>query len=233
VDAAEECVRKETESTRNTMSEIKQIDYKDHWNKIYSKSEINKLGWHEESPKPSLDLIKKCNLNSDAVILDVGSGATTLIEHLIKECYNNIVAADISDVALQKAKEKLKQEEAELVKWIVDDITNPNFINQLDSVDLWHDRTVLHFLTKEEQRQGYLSTLKNLVKPDGYAIIAVFSVDGAKKCSGLDIVNYDHKMIAEFLGNQFKLIKHFTYIYIQPSGDERPYVYTLFQRIRN
>ncbi|GBD88279.1 methyltransferase domain protein [bacterium BMS3Abin03] len=207
------------------------IDYKEHWNIIYSETEINKLGWYEQSPKPSLDLIKKCNLNRDAVILDVGSGATTLIEQLIKECYNNIIATDISDIALQKAKERLKQEEAELVKWIVDDITNPDYIQELEGIDLWHDRTVLHFLTEEEQKQGYLSTLRNLVKPCGYVIIAVFSFEGAKKCSGLDVVNYDYKMIADFLGDEFKLLEYFPYTYIQPSGGERPYVYTLFQRV--
>ena len=110
------------------------INYKEHWNKVYSKNEIEKTGWYEESPKPSLELIKECNLNKDATILDVGSGATTLIKQLIEECYNNIVATDISNVALQKAKERLKQEETELVKWIVDDITNPNYIQEIESI---------------------------------------------------------------------------------------------------
>jgi SAM-dependent methyltransferase len=212
------------------MNTSKQIDYKEHWDKVYSQSEINSLGWYEESPKPSLDLIKKCNLNKDAVILDVGSGATTLIEQLLKDCYTNIVATDISEIALTKAKENLKAEEVKSVKWIVDDITNPVYLSESGTVDLWHDRTVLHFLTEENQRGGYLSTLKGLVKIGGYVIIAVFSLEGAKKCSGLDVVNYDHTMISQFLGNEFELMKHFPHLYIQPSGSERPYVYTLFKR---
>ena len=93
------------------MKENQKIDYKEHWNKVYSQSEIEKVGWYEESPEPSLDLIKKCNLNKDAVILDVGSGATTLIEELLNDCYNNIIATDISEVALSKAQERLKAEE--------------------------------------------------------------------------------------------------------------------------
>ncbi|GMR25361.1 MAG: class I SAM-dependent methyltransferase [Ignavibacteria bacterium] len=212
------------------MSKINQIDYKEHWNKTYSKSKINKLGWYEESPKPSLDLIKKCDLKKDSVILDVGSGTTTLIEKLLEDGYSNIVATDISDVALTQARENLKAEETKLVKWIVDDITNPKNLTEIGTVDLWHDRTVLHFLTEENQREGYLSTLKRLVKVEGYVIIAVFSLEGAKKCSGLDIVNYDHMMISKFLGDEFKLLEHFPYLYIQPSGGERPYVYTLFKR---
>jgi SAM-dependent methyltransferase len=207
------------------------IDYKEHWNKIYSQGELNKLGWYEESPKPSLELIKKCNLSKDATILDVGSGTTILIEKLLRDGYNNIVASDISDVALQNAKGKLKQEEAELVKWIVDDITNPEYLTEIGAIDLWHDRTVLHFLTEENQRNGYLSTLKKLVKIGGYVIIAVFSLEGAKKCSGLDVVNYDHTMISQFLGDEFELLKYFSYLYVQPSGDVRPFVYILFKRV--
>ncbi len=213
------------------MKDNSDINYKEHWNKVYSKGEIKELGWYEASPKPSLDLIQKCNLNKNAKILDVGSGASTFIEQLIANCYNNIIAADISKTALDIAQNNLRDEEKKLVKWIVDDITNPEYLNKIGKVDLWHDRTVLHFLTNEKQKEGYLKTLKHLVKINGYVIIAVFSLDGAKKCSGLDVVNYNHKMIAQFLGNNFNLLEQFPYLYIQPSGGKRPYVYTLFQRI--
>jgi cyclopropane fatty-acyl-phospholipid synthase-like methyltransferase len=206
------------------------IDYKNHWDKVYSGNEINKLGWYEETPLLSLDLIKSCNLKKDATILDVGSGASTLIKNLINDSYSNIIALDISQVALDRAKQLLTPEEAEKVKWIVDDVTNPVNLNQLGSIDLWHDRTVLHFLIEENQQQGYLKTLKKIVRKEGHVIIAVFSLEGAKKCSGLDVKNYDHKMIEEYLGNEFKLLKHFPYLYKMPSGDIRPYVYTLFKR---
>jgi SAM-dependent methyltransferase len=208
----------------------KNINFKEHWNKVYSKSEINKLGWYEETPQPSLDLIEKCNLNNEEAILDIGSGATTLISKLIEAGYKNITGTDISEVALNKAKLQLKVEEYKLVNWIVDDVTNPQYLLDLGTVKLWHDRTVLHFLVEKNQREGYLSTLKQLVMVGGYVIIAVFSLEGAKKCSGLDVVNYDHNMISQFLGNDFDLMEYLPYIYIQPSGGERPYVYTLFRR---
>jgi cyclopropane fatty-acyl-phospholipid synthase-like methyltransferase len=195
-------------------------------------SEINKLGWYEEIPQPSLSLINKCNLDKDAVILDIGSGATTLIKHLIMERYCNVVALDISEVALVKARKRLRTDEVELINWIVDDITVYNHISRIGSIDLWHDRTVLHFLTQELQQKGYLESLKGLVKKGGYVIIGVFSLDGAKKCSGLDVKNYNHSMIAEFLGNDFELIDHFPYLYLMPSGDARPYIYTQFKRIK-
>jgi len=207
------------------------IENKVHWDNVYSKSELSKLGWYEENPKLSLDLIRNCNLPKNAAILDVGSGTSTLIQNLIGESYSNIIATDISEVALDRAKNLLKPNETESVRWIVDDITNPKNINQLDSIDLWHDRTVLHFLIEEDQQRGYLETLKKLVRKGGFVIIAVFSLEGAKKCSGLDVKNYDHNIIDEYLGEDFKLIKYFPYLYQMPSGDLRPYVYTLFQRI--
>ena len=206
------------------------IDYKNHWDNVYAKSELNKLGWYEETPQPSLDLIRSCNVNKNAVILDIGSGMTTLIKNLIQDSYTNIIATDISEVALDKAKKLLDTKEAAKIRWIADDITNPKNILQINSVDLWHDRTVLHFLIEEKQRKGYLETLRKLVRKEGFVIIAVFSLEGAKKCSGLDVKNYDHKMIEEYLGKDFKLIKYFPYLYQMPSGNTRPYVYTLFQR---
>jgi len=210
----------------------KHIDYKEHWNKVYSANEINHLGWYEEIPKPSLELIAKCDLNKNSAILDVGSGVTTLIDNLIHQGYKNIISVDISEIALKKLNERLSKENSQLVKCIVDDITCLNKINLTLKVDLWHDRTVLHFLTNEKQQSGYLSTLKRIVKKDGYVIIAVFSLEGAKKCSGLSVKNYNKEMISEFLGNDFVLLEHFNYLYINPFGGEKPYIYTLFKRIK-
>lgn len=121
-------------------------------------------------------------------------------------------------------------EETAKIKWIVDGIAVPENFLDLQSVDLWHDRTVLHFLVEDSQQKRYLNKLNTLAPKGGFVIIAVFSLDGAKKCSGLDVKNYDHKMIAKFLGNDFKLLKYFPNLYKMSSGDLRPYIYTLFQK---
>lgn len=213
------------------MNNRKHIDYSKHWNMVYSSNDMNNLGWYEEKPKPSLDLITKCGLAKNAKILDVGSGATTLIDNLIQQGYKNIIALDISKIALEKLKARLPQENKEFVQLIVDDIVEPQNLNFPLDVDLWHDRTVLHFLTDENQQAGYLATLRRIVKKGGYIIIAVFSLEGARKCSGLNVNNYDQKMISEFLGNEFELLEYFNHLYISPSGGERPYVYTLFRRV--
>ena len=188
------------------------------------------MGWYEEMPAPSLELLSKCNANKDMTILDVGTGVSTFIDSLIEAGFTNIIATDISEIALSKLKERLGREKATLVKWIVDDITEPVHMQNLREADIWHDRAVLHFLVKDDERNAYLSTLKRVVKQGGYVIIAAFSLKGARKCSGLDIRNYDENLLVEFLGEEFKLVEHFDYMYHMPSGEARPYIYTLFQR---
>jgi ubiquinone/menaquinone biosynthesis C-methylase UbiE len=162
----------------------------------------------------------------------VGAGASTFIDYLINQGYSNIIATDISEIALNKLKERLGNEKASPVRWIVDDITQPAHIQNLRDIAVWHDRAVLHFLLEENQRQMYLSTLKKVIKKDGYVIIAAFSLKGAKKCSGLNVKNYDQNMLAEFLGKDFSLLDYFDYTHYMPSREPRPYVYALFQRNR-
>lgn len=204
---------------------------KEHWNKVYSSKETKELGWYEETPEPSIKLFSKCQISKDAAILDVGAGTTTLIDFLIDGGHANITVADISEVALEKLKERLGKEKSLLINCIVDDLTQPQYINQLKDIALWHDRAVLHFLLKESQQETYFATLKKVVKKDGYVIIAAFSKEGAKKCSGLDAVNYDQNMLSERLGDEFELIETFDFIYHMPSGNTRPFVYALFQRM--
>ena len=203
---------------------------KEHWDEIYEALDADELTWYEEVPEASIKLLSECHINKDESILDVGAGASTFIDYLINQGYSSIIAADISEIALNKIKERLGKEKASLVRWIVDDITQPIHIHDLRNIAVWHDRAVLHFLLEESQQHMYLSTLKKVIKNGGYVIIATFSLKGAKKCSGLDVKNYDQNMLAEFLGGDFSLLDYFDYTHHMPSGVPRPYVYTLFQR---
>lgn len=205
-------------------------DFETHWNNAYRKTPVNSLGWYEENPEASLELIKECNLPEDSLIFNAGAGATTLIERLLIEGYTNIVVNDISSSALIELKNDLTQHNHSNVEFVLDDLTNPNSLLELKDVDLWNDRAVLHFFTKKEQRLAYFNLLKKAVKIRGYVILAEFNLEGAKKCCGLDVYNYNAEMLQEQLGNGFNLIKSFNYTYIQPSGNTREYVYTLFQR---
>jgi hypothetical protein len=203
---------------------------KNHWDQVYQRQPLNKLGWFEESPDPSMELIEACGLPKDAFMLHVGAGATTLVDILLKKGYKNIVVNDISASALEKLKARLGPGLAGKVQWMVDDLTKPDHLYTLKGADLWHDRAVLHFFNDPADQLAYFDLLRNLVKADGYVIIAAFNLDGAEKCSGLQVYRYDRHMLQEQLGEGFSLIKAFDYTYLMPSGDTREYIYTLFQR---
>jgi SAM-dependent methyltransferase len=188
------------------------------------------MGWYESLPALSLELIRRCGLDKQQPILDVGSGATTLIPALLAEGYENINALDISAVALQKARDGLGAEKAARVRWLVEDVTRPSASFDLSNFALWHDRAVFHFLTTDQQRRDYFATLARVVRAGGYVILAAFAVGGATKCSGLDVNNHDVDSLVKFMGSEFDLIESRSHTCQMPSGDLRPYVYTLFQR---
>ena len=206
------------------------FDYEKHWNASYQKSPITNLGWYEENPTPSIELIETCNLPKDALIFNAGAGATTLISELLATGYENLVVNDISSVALAELKNNLLVQKNAQIKFIVDDLTNPSELLKLKNVELWHDRAVLHFFTEEKQQKAYFDLLKSILKPKGFVILAEFNLEGAKKCSGLDVFNYNEEMLQERLGSDFELLKSFNFTYTQPSGNTREYVYTLFQK---
>ena len=210
-------------------SEISNNDLKTHWNNAYENSSVDRLGWFEENPIPSLQLIEKSGINKNATILNVGAGATTLVDELINQDFKNILVNDISPTALEKLKKRLGSQ-SENIKWIVDDLTSPKELNNLDKIDLWHDRAVLHFFNETKEQDSYFNLLREIVKTNGFVIIATFNLNGATKCSGLPVHQYDENMIQEKLGSEFELVESFDYTYIMPSKDKREYIYTLFKR---
>jgi len=203
---------------------------KEHWERVYQNSSINKLGWYEARSEPSLKLIELCNLGENAAILNVGAGATTLVDELLDNGYQNIIVNDISSSALEELQSRIGSKRSSLVRWLIDDLTNPTELQSLEAIELWHDRAVLHFFNEPNEQDAYFNLLRKLVIQKGYVIIAAFNLNGAPKCSGLPVFRYDAEMLQKKLGKEFQLKEAFDYTYIQPSGDTREYVYTLFQR---
>ena len=206
-----------------------------HWNKIYEKKELETLGWYEEVPEKCLGLLEKCELQKDDLIIDIGSGVSNFIDQAMNKGFKSVALVDVSSNALERKKSLLKEKNISIdtITWIIGDIGQYNVlegkINQ--KVKFWHDRAVLHFLREEKQRENYRNNLLANIAEGGYVMIAEFARDGAKKCSGLDLRNYDEQDIQDFLGVEFNLIESFNYTYYQPSGNPRPFVYTLFQKI--
>ena len=170
----------------------------------------------------------KTGLNKSDRILIVGTGSTTLIDKLLKIGYSNLIATDLSKVALKNLEERLGNGKIEC---IIDDLTNPTKLKNIELVDLWVDRAVLHFFIKKEDQDTYFNLLNIKVKRNGFVIIAEYNLKSSNVCSSLPIYRYSKEMLIEKLKNNFELIESFNYTYIMPSGDERPYIYTLFKKV--
>lgn len=200
---------------------------KEHWDNAYLNSPEEKLGWYETDLTPTINLILKTGLNKSARILNVGAGSTTLIDELLKIGYSNLIATDLSEIALKKLENRLGSGKVEC---IVDDLTKPNKLKKLTPVDLWIDRAVLHFFTEKSDQEAYFDILNSKVNRNGFVLIAEFNLNGATVCSGLPIHRYSKELLIERLGTNFKLVESFDYTYLTPSGAERPYIYTLFEK---
>lgn len=200
-------------------------DRKTHWENIYQTRDAEQVSWFQPTPELSLKLIARCNLAPDHTILDVGGGASTLVDHLLKAGHRSITVLDIAQAALQASRERLG-ESANQVNWLVADATDFQLEQQ---VHLWHDRAVFHFLLQAEDRHAYLANLKRTLLPGGHLIIAAFAPEGPKKCSGLDIVQYDDRKLMAELGHAFELLESYREIHTTPSSAEQAFNYFLLR----
>lgn len=201
-----------------------------HWDNVYQTKADTEIGWYENKPEQTMRLVNACSLHKNARILNVGAGTTTLIDALLNDGYNTILANDLSAVALQKLKDRIAEQYNYNLECIVDDLTEPKVLPNIAPVDLWIDRAVLHFFTTEKEQTTYFNLVKKVVAKNGYVLIAVFETNGAPKCCGLELQRYNLQMLQDGLGNNFKLVDTFEHTYINPFGGERPYIYTLFKK---
>lgn len=185
------------------------------------------MSWYQREPTQSLRLIQSAGVESDAAIIDIGGGASTLVDRLCTASYTNLSVLDISSNALDHARERLLEQACD-VKWYNEDVTN---FDPPQRFSIWHDRAVFHFLTDPEDRAKYVNVVKRILAPGGHLIIMAFSIGGPQKCSGLDIVQYDEIKLMAQLGEGFKLLEAGEEIHITPSGGEQKFAYFHFVRI--
>ena len=200
------------------------LNVKEHWENIYQTKNPIEMSWHQEKPNTSLGLIIEIGLNKDAKIIDVGGGDSKLVDNLLDMGFTNISVLDISSNALERSKKRLR-DKADSVKWIVSDIRE---FETKDKYDLWHDRAVLHFLTADEDINKYMSNIRLLLKYNGYLIVSIFSLNGPKRCSGLDIKQYSEDSIKK-LFYDFEHIKSFEEKHLTPWGDSQIFICSVFK----
>jgi len=203
------------------------MDRKQHWEHVYASKAANSVSWFQPRAGMSLQLIHDTGLGKDAAIIDIGGGASNLVDALLAESYSDLTVLDLSAAAIKVAKQRLG-ESAKTVHWIEADITCAEFPE--DRFDLWHDRATFHFLLEPAERHAYRERLMHALRPGGHLILATFAEDGPEKCSGLPVMRYSPKTLGTELGDTFELIRHEKEAHLTPSGTVQQFNYCIFRR---
>ncbi|RYC66473.1 class I SAM-dependent methyltransferase [Spirosoma sordidisoli] len=200
---------------------------KAHWETIYQTKQADQVSWTQAIPAMSLDFIRQARLPRSARIIDIGGGDSKLVDFLLDEGYQYISVLDISEAALNRAKQRLG-ERADRVEWIVSDITA---YAPVQPFDFWHDRAAFHFLTTPEQISQYLTKARIGVSLNGYVMIGTFSENGPKKCSGLPIRRYSEQNLTDELARGFRKLRCITEDHITPFQTSQNFLFCSFQRV--
>ena len=177
-------------------------DRQAHWQDVYTTKGENEVSWFQERPSISLQFIESAGGGLDAAIVDIGGGASRLVDALLEAGYCNLTVLDLSEAALAASQKRIGPRAAS-VKWLTADVTT---WQPSEQYDVWHDRAAFHFLTEEKDRQAYISRLKAALRNGGQAIIGTFAMNGPERCSGLPVMRYDAASLATLLGPDFRLL---------------------------
>lgn len=198
-----------------------------HWQRVYTEKDPSQVSWYEPVLERSLALVGEARLDHDAAILDAGGGASTLASDLLEAGYTDITVADISGSSLDEAKAQLG-ESADRVTWIEADIRNHDFGRRFD---LWHDRALFHFMVEPRDRDAYVQTVRQTLRPGGHLLIATFGPDGPHRCSGLPVARYGATELSQTIGDDFELLMSGLEDHQTPSGNDQQFLYANLRRV--
>lgn len=198
------------------------VDRQQHWESVYRNRATNEVSWFQPHAASSLRLIQDTGAGLDARIIDVGGGASVLVDDLLDAGYRHLTVLDLSESALAEARKRLGGR-ASQVSWLASDITQASL--PANAYDVWHDRAVFHFLTDPADRARYVQQVLHAVKPGGHVIVATFGPGGPLQCSGLDVVRYSPDTLHAEFGAPFRLLRHETEVHHTPTGKEQEFVY--------
>ncbi len=198
-----------------------------HWDAIFSKQRDSELGWYESDLSQTLTFIDRIPPSESTTTFLAGAGTSQLADILLAKKHQ-LILNDISIEALTTLQQRLGK--AGALRWLQHDLSEP-LPTQTPQVDLWVDRAVLHFLLSEADIQTYFHNVTATVRDNGYVLLAEFSKVGAPKCAGLEVHRYSVEEMSQRMGKGFKLIYQELYVFTNPFGEPRPYVYALYQRL--
>jgi SAM-dependent methyltransferase len=201
---------------------------KDHWENVYSTKASDEVSWFQEHAELSLQLIRDAALPTSASIIDVGGGASTLVDDLLDKGHEHLTVLDLSGAALATAKTRLGPR-ASSVQWLEANVIDVDLPRH--AYDVWHDRAVFHFLTSAPERQAYVEAVLRAVKPGGLVIVATFAEDGPSQCSGLPVMRYGADELHAEFGEPFLLLGHQKESHHTPAGKEQSFVYCFCRKV--
>jgi SAM-dependent methyltransferase len=203
-------------------SESRQV----HWENVYRTKPEEGVSWFQEDPATSLALIRALGTTARSAIVDIGGGASRLVDRLVGEGFADVAVLDLSAAALDKAKARLGAASAQ-VNWVIADVTA---WQPARTYDIWHDRAAFHFLVREEDRSAYIACLRRALKTGGHAIVATFALDGPERCSGLPVMRYDPPDLAHMLAPSFTLVDSRRDAHRTPAGATQSFQFSVFRR---
>jgi ubiquinone/menaquinone biosynthesis C-methylase UbiE len=199
----------------------------EHWEEIYTAKPANQVGWYAPHLETSRRWIAELKLAAENPIIDVGGGASTLVDDLLDSGHKNLTVLDLSERAIHVTKERLGNLSS-AVTWLHGNVTEIELPSR--NFGLWHDRAVFHFLIEQEMAQKYRDAILRALKIGGYFIVGTFGLDAPPQCSGLPVQRYTSELLSDTFGKEFELKRHQNEMHNTPSGAEQAYVYCLFQR---
>jgi len=202
------------------------MDRRQHWERVYATRPNDQVSWYQARPAPSLQLIRHAARGRRPSLIDVGGGASLLVDCLLEEGFTDLTVLDIAGSAIEASRRRLGPD-ANRVCWIEADVT---LYAPDRSWEIWHDRAAFHFLTDPEDRRRYVRVLQRALVDGGQAIIAAFAPDGPQTCSGLDVVRYDARSISAELGSQFRLQEELSDVHTTPAGGEQRFGFYRFAK---
>ncbi len=206
--------------------EHSRVDRKQHWENVYATRSPLEVSWYQREPALSLELIRRSGVGPDDALIDVGGGASLLVDRLLAAGHTRVAVLDLSAAALAHARSRLGDAAAR-VQWFEADVTR--FVAPQPFV-LWHDRAVLHFLTDPADQARYVATLERTLAARGHVILAAFARGGPTQCSGLDIVQYDAARVQALLGARYRLLEERAERHRTPAGKEQAFAFFRLQR---
>jgi 2-polyprenyl-3-methyl-5-hydroxy-6-metoxy-1,4-benzoquinol methylase len=198
----------------------------EHWDAVYGAKAEDAVSWYQRDAAHSVGMLDACGVTPQASVLDVGGGASVLVDSLLARGHSDVTVLDVSEQGLARARARLGDESL-AVHWVVADVTR---WSPERTFDVWHDRAVFHFLTDPEDRNHYAARMREALPPGGLAVVATFAADGPDQCSGLPVQRYDAAALRVALGADLDVVAEQRLVHRTPWGAEQPFTWLALRR---